>query len=61
VLNSLGSKLFGLVIFKNTWKSKIFDPKESHHFVDLYELILEMYTVLGFDILFHKIIEENWK
>jgi hypothetical protein len=30
-----------------------------HHFVELDELILEMYTVLRFQIVFHKIIE-NW-
>jgi hypothetical protein len=31
----------------------------SHHFVDLDDLILKMYTVWRFDIVFHKIIEEN--
>jgi len=25
------------------------------------ELILKMYTVLGFEIVFQQIIEENWK
>ena len=33
----------------------------SHHFVDTDELILKICTVWGFEILFHKIIEENWK
>ena len=37
----------------------MFEPKKSQHFVDLHELILKMYTVLGFEIVFHKIIEEN--
>jgi len=39
----------------------MFEPKKSHHFVDLYELILKMCTVMRFQIAFHKIIEENWK
>ncbi len=38
----------------------MFEPKQSHYFVDLDQLILKMYTVWGFEI-FHKIIEENWK
>jgi hypothetical protein len=29
--------------------------------VDLDELILKMYIVLGFEIEFNEIIEENWK
>jgi hypothetical protein len=33
----------------------------SHHFVELDELIIKMHTVWGFEIEFHKIIEENWK
>jgi len=32
-----------------------------HYFVDLDELILKMNTVLGFEKVFHKVIEENWK
>jgi hypothetical protein len=40
---------------------EFFEPKKSHHFVDLNELILKIYTVLEFEILLHKIIEENWK
>jgi len=39
----------------------MFEPKQSHYFVDFDELILKMYTVWGFKIVFHKIIEENWK
>ena len=35
--------------------------KISHYFVELDELILKMYTVLGFEIVFDKLIEENWK
>jgi len=31
---------------------------KSHHFVELDELIIEMYTVWEFEIAFHKIIEE---
>jgi len=31
----------------------------SHYFVELYELIFKMYTVVGFQIVFHKIIVEN--
>ncbi len=42
-----------------TGKLKFFEPKKSHQFVDLDELILRMYSVWGFDIVFHKIIEEN--
>ena len=26
-----------------------------------YELIFKMHTVWGFEIVFHKITEENWK
>ena len=44
--------------FKTREKLKIFEPSKSHHFVDLDELILKMYTVLRFEI-FHKMIEEN--
>ena len=33
----------------------------SHHFVDTDEIILKICTVWGFEILFHKTIEENWK
>jgi hypothetical protein len=33
----------------------------SHHFVEVDELISKMYTVWVFEIIFHKIIEENWK
>jgi hypothetical protein len=33
----------------------------SHHFVELDELIFKKYKVLGFEIVFHKIIEENGK
>ena len=47
--------------FKTREKLKIFEPSKSHHFVDLDELILKMYTVLRFQILFYKIIEENLK
>jgi hypothetical protein len=42
--------------FKTRGKLKIFEPSKSHHFVDLDELILKMYTVLGFEIVFCKII-----
>jgi hypothetical protein len=48
-------------IFKTTGKIKIFEPKKSYHFVILDELILKIYTVLRFQIVHHKIIEENWK
>ncbi len=33
----------------------------SHHFVEFDKLIFKMYTAWGFEIVFHKIIEENWK
>ena len=33
----------------------------SHHSAELNELIVKMHTVSGFEIVFHKIIEENWK
>ena len=46
---------------KTTGKLNIFEPKKSHHFVDLDKLILKMYTVLRFQIVFHKVIEEIWK
>ena len=32
----------------------------SHHYVELDGLIFKMYTIWGFEIVFHKIIEENW-
>ena len=35
--------------------------KISHHYVDLDVLILKMYTVLGFETVFNKLIEEDWK
>ena len=59
------SKLYNIFqkirFFKTTGKSKKFEPKKQHNFVDLGELILKMYTVFRLDIVFHKIIEENWK
>jgi len=33
----------------------------SHYFVVIDELILKMYTVWGFEIAFHIIVEEYWK
>ena len=58
----VAKKLLNLDIFKTTGKLKIFEPKKSHHFVDRNEFrILKMYTFLTFQIVFHKIIEENWK
>ena len=42
-------------------KLKIFETKKSHHFLDLNEVILKIYTVWVFEIVFHKIIEENCK
>ena len=33
----------------------------SDHYVELDELIFKMYTVWGFEIVFHELIEENWK
>ena len=33
----------------------------SHHFVEIDELIFKMYTVWGLEIVYHKIIEENWE
>ena len=33
--------------------------KVSYHFVKLEELILKIYTVWGFEMVFHKLIEEN--
>jgi len=33
----------------------------SHHFVELDKMIIKMYTVWGFEIVFYKTIEENWK
>jgi hypothetical protein len=37
------------------------NTKKSHHFEDLDEPILKMYTVSWFETVFHKLIEENWK
>ncbi len=37
-------KIVKLDIFRTTGKSKIFEPKKPHHFVDFDELILKMYT-----------------
>jgi hypothetical protein len=54
-------KIFNFFNFSTTGKLKIFDPKKSHHYVDLDELILIMFTILRFQIVLHKIIEENWK
>ena len=38
----------------------MYELKKSLRFVDLDQLILKMHTVLEFEIVFHKIIEENW-
>ena len=46
-------KILMFDIFK-TGILKTFEPKKSHHFVDLNELILKMYTVLRFKIIFLK-------
>ncbi len=54
-------KLYNFDIFKITGNLKMFEPKKSQHFVDLDNLILKMYTFLRFQIVFHKIIEENFK
>jgi len=40
-------------------KLEFFEPKKLHHFVDLDEPIIKMYTVLRFQIVFHKIIEKS--
>jgi hypothetical protein len=40
-------------------KLEFFEPKKFHHFVDLDEPIIKMYTVLRFQIVFHKIIEKS--
>ena len=47
-------------IFKNTGKLKMYELKKSLRFVDLDQLILKMHTVLELEIVFNKIIEENW-
>jgi len=39
----------------------MFEPRKSHCFVDLDELIRKMYTVLRFQLVFNQIIKENWK
>jgi hypothetical protein len=54
----VSKKLYNFDIFKTTEKLKKFEPEKSYHSVDLNELILKMYTVLRFEIVFHKIIEE---
>jgi hypothetical protein len=33
--------------------------KKLNHFVELDVLILQMFTILGFETVFHKLIEEN--
>ena len=48
-------------IFITTGKLKKFEPNKSYHFVDLGELILKIYTFFRFQLVFHEIIEENWK
>jgi len=47
--------------FETTVKLKTFKSNISHHFEELNELIFKMCTVWGFEIVFHKIIEEIWK
>jgi len=37
-------------------KSKILEPKKFHYFEDRDELIFKIYTALGFEIDFHKLI-----
>jgi hypothetical protein len=39
---------------------KNFEPKKSNLYVELDELIIKIHTLLGFELAFHKIIEENW-
>ena len=50
-----------LHFFWNYRKIKIFLYMISHHIVELDELTRKMYTVMRFQIVFNKIIEENWK
>ena len=66
----MGSKIFFCLklkkivkfrFFLTTGKLKFFKIKMLHYFVDLDELIHKMNTVLGFEKVFHKVIEENWK
>ena len=33
----------------------------SHHFIELYELFLKMFAVLGYEMAFHKIIDGKQK
>jgi len=51
------------VAYKEVFTSvcKHFSSMISHHFVELDELIIKMYSVWRFEIVFHKIIEENRK
>ena len=47
--------------FETRGKLRNFYFKISHHFVEFNELVLKMYTVLWFEVVFHKIIKENRK
>ena len=49
-------QVFSINFLETEGKLKFFEPKISHHFLDLYDLILKMYTFWGFEIIFHKII-----
>ncbi len=50
-----------IMIFLNKRKIKYLVLKISHYFVDLNDMTLKMYTVLGFEIVFHNTIEGNWE
>ena len=54
-------KLRNFDLFETSGKLKFFEPKLSHHFVNLDEWIFKMYTFGGFEILFHKITLKKWK
>jgi hypothetical protein len=56
-------KIFSIYydFFETRGKSKLFELKISLHFAELDELILKMYTILGLEKVFYKIIEKNWK
>ena len=58
--------MLNFLVFKK--KTKFLKLEENYnflyvryHFVNLNELVFNMYTVLGLEIVFHKIIEKIWK
>ncbi len=54
-------KIVKFPFFITSGKLKFFEHKKTHNFLDLNELIIKMYIIWKFEIVFHKLINYNWK